>query len=318
MNRFLIALAAAALLGAPAMAQDYPGQTLRIVVPWGAGGGTDVIARALAASMEGPAGQTVIVENITGAAGATGSFQVTQARPDGYTILLNGSSDLTGPMVFQDLPFDLDDFKYVGGFFVTPTWMVSPAERGYQTFDDFVAAANANPNEITIGVGGATGAHALMAHAIRGYLDLPVRVINYQGGADLNRALQANEVHAGVIHSPVMLNETREGMMNILISGGSLEGITYEPLRGTITLSEAGIPFEIGVTRGLMVPKDTPDDVVTRLGEITQIAAESDSFAEFGARFGFAPVWLDGPAFEAVVRGEQETFTGIFREFISN
>ena len=318
MKRILTGLVAATLLASPTMAQDFPNQTLRMIVPWGAGGGTDVIARALAAGMEGPAGQTVIIDNITGAAGATGSFQASQARADGYTMLLNGSSDLTAPMVFQDLPFDLDAFRYVGGVFVTPTWMVSPAERGYQTFDDLVAAANANPNEVTVGVGGATNAHALMAHAVRGYLNLPVRIINYQGGADLNRALLANEVHAGVIHSPVMLNETREGLINVLVSGGSLEGITYEPLHGTPTLADVGMPFEIGVTRGIMVPAGTPDAVVERLAEIAREATLSDGFAEFGARFGFAPVWLDGPEFEAVVRGELETFTGIFREFIAN
>lgn len=319
-RKSILGLAAAgALLSltGPTQAQDYPSDTIHIVVPWGAGGGTDAIARALAAAMEEVAGQAVVVDNIGGAAGATGSFQVAQADPDGYTVLLNGSSDLTAPLVFQDLPFGLDDFEYVGGFYVTPTWMVSHADRGYESFDDFVAAAEEKPDQLTLGVGGATNAHALMAHSVKGYLDLPVRIINYQGGAAMNRAILANEVDAGVIHAPVMLNEIREGLVNVLISGGPLEGISHEPLRATTTLQDKGMPFEVGVTRGLMVPAGTPEDVVARLSEITREAAESQAFAEFGDRFGFAPVWLDGDAFEEVVRGELATFQDIHSKFIA-
>lgn len=315
-------LAAAALVGAVtlgqgsvASAQDYPTETVRIVVPWGAGGGTDTIARAFAAELEALVDEAVIVQNIAGAAGATGSFQVSQAKADGYTVLLNGSSDFTSPMVFQDLPFGVDDFKYVGGFFVTPTWMVSHKDRGYESFDQFVEAAKAQPDTLTLGVGGATGAHAMMAHAVRGYLDLPVRIINYQGGAALNKAILANEVDAGVIHAPVLLNEVREDMVNVLIAGGSLSGITHEPVRGTPTLEGTDIPISIGVTRGLMVPADTPDEVVARLSELAMQATESAGFAAFGDKFGFAPTWLGPEQFEAVVRGEIETFQDLKTRF---
>ncbi len=312
----MTAAAIAALLAVPASAQSFPSDTVRMIVPWAAGGGTDLIARALAAAMEKPAGATIIVDNISGASGATGSLNVAQGKPDGYTLLLNGSSDLTALLTFQKLPFTLDDFTYVGGVYSTPTWMVSHSDRGYGDLDAFREAAKAKPGELTIGVGGAVGAHALMAHAIRGYAEMDVRVIAYQGGAALNKALLANEVDAGVIHSPILLNEVKEGMIDVLATGGALTGISHEPLRSTKTLEDFGIPVEVGVVRGLFAPKGTPPEVIARLGEIAKAATESDSFKAFGEKFGFEPVWLDSAAFEELVRGELATFGEIQTKFI--
>lgn len=315
------ALAAAALAGlaaTPAAAQDYPSDTIHIVVPWGAGGGTDTIARAIASAMEEVSGATIVIDNISGASGASGTVNVLQANADGYTVLLNGSSDLTSLLTFQDLPFSLDDFKFVGGVLATPTWVVAHADRGYETLDDLFAAADANPGKVTIGVGGAVGAHALMAHAIRGNSGKDVRVVAYQGGAALRKGVLANEVDAGVIHSPILLDAVKEGSATVLATGMPLDGITYEPVRGTPTLDETGIPVAVGVTRGLFAPKDTPDEVVDALSAILEKAARSDSFKAFGEDFGFAPVWLDRAQFEALLRDELATFQDIHGKFIAD
>lgn len=297
-------------------ANDYPNKTIRMVVPWAAGGGTDAIARALASGMEPIAGVSVIVDNISGASGATGSLNVVQAKPDGYTILLNGSSDLTALLTFQNLPFSLDDFSYIGGVITTPTWMISHRDRGYESFDDFLRRAKEQPEELTIGVGGAVGAHSLMAHVIKGHTGIDVRIIPYQGGAALNKALLANEVDAGVIHSPILLNEVREGMMKVLVSGGPLTGISYEPVRQTKTLKDYGIPVEVGITRGIFVSKNTPEEVVTRLTEIVKAAVDSDAFVSFGKKFGFEPRWHDAKQFEELVRTELATFREIREKYI--
>jgi len=298
-------------------AQDYPSDTINMVVPWAAGGGTDSIARALAAAMEEASGQTVVVNNISGASGATGTVNVIQSDPDGYTVLFNGSSDLTSLLTFQDLPFTIDDLAFVGGVFETPTWIVSHADRGYETLSDLLEAAEATPGEITIGVGGAVGAHALMAHAIKGYSGADIRIVAYQGGAALRKGVLANEVDAGSIHSPILLDAVKDGSVRVLATGMPLSGITEESLRSTPTLQELGIPVEVGVTRGVFVPKGTPETVIDALAGILEQAAKSESFAEFGQDFGFAPVWLDKNAFETLVRSELESFAEIHAAFIA-
>lgn len=317
----MAAVAAAAMgLASPASVaaqENYPAETIHMVVPWAAGGGTDTIARALAAAMEEETGATIVVDNISGASGATGSLDVARARPDGYKILLNGSSDMTAALTFQDLPFSLDDYAFAGSVYTTPTWVVSHADRGYDDLGELIAAAKEKPGELTIGVGGAVGAHALMAHAIKGHGELDVRIVPYQGGAALNKAVLANEVDAGVIHSPILLNEVREGLVNVLAAGGPLDRISHEPLRGMKTLKDHGIPVEVGVTRGIFLPAGTPPEIVEKLGEMIRSAVESESFAEFGKRFGFTPTWRDGEEFEALLRDELKTFSEIREKFIS-
>lgn len=305
------ALTALGLGLAPAVAQDFPSDTIHLIVPYPAGGGTDAIGRAVAAALEEATGASVVVDNIGGASGTTGTMAMLQAKPDGYTAMLNGSSDLTTTLTFQELPFSLDDFKYVGAVMATPTWVVAPAERGYETLEDLLADARANPDQVTIGVGGAAGAHALVAHAIKGHSGAPVRVVAYQGGAPLRKGLLANEVSAGVIHSPIMLDAIKEGGIKVLAAAQPLGGISYEPLRDTPLLKDAGIPVNVGVTRGIFLPKDTPDEVVAKFSEMLEAASQSDSLAGFGEKFGFAPTWLTPAEFEALMREEVETFADI-------
>ena len=305
------ALAALGLGLGPAAAQDFPSDTIHLIVPYPAGGGTDAIGRAVAAALEEATGASVVVDNIAGASGATGTLAMLQSKPDGYTAMLNGSSDLTSSMTFQQLPFSLDDFRYVGAVMATPTWVVAPAERGYETLADLLADAEANPDQVTIGVGGAAGAHALVAHAIKGHSGAPVRVVNYQGGAPLRKGLLANEVSAGVIHSPIMMDAIKEGGIKVLATAQPLGGISYEPVRDTPLLETFDIPVNVGVTRGVFLPKDTPDAVVAKFSEMLEAASQSGSLAAFGEKFGFAPTWMTGADFEALMREESEQFADI-------
>ena len=164
-------LAAGALLvgGAGVAQAEITCDTIRMIVPWKAGGGTDRIGRGLAVALEKQSGKSVIVDNISGASSATGSIKAMKAKPDGCTILMNGSTEMIAFMTFKrDLPFDFGQMKFVGAFFNTPTWMLSNRERGYASFEDFLGKARANPGALTIGTGGAAGAHMIMARGDQG------------------------------------------------------------------------------------------------------------------------------------------------------
>lgn len=303
-------------ISAGAMAADYPSSTIHLVVPWKAGGGTDSIGRGIAKALEEVSGQSVVVDNISGAGGIKGSLSVAKGKPDGYTVLMNGTTDLTGVMTFQDVPVSLDDYKYIGGFFTSPTWIVAHKDRGYEDFQQLLDKAKAEPGSVTIGTGGPAGAQMIMASAIKGVTGIDFRIIPYSGGADLKKALIGNQVDAGILHAPVMLAEVKEGMIKVVGTGLPLDGITYEPVRGVKTLKETGIPVEIGITRGMFVHKDTPDDVVAKLSELAEKAAKSDTFKKFGETFGFAPVWIPGPEFEKQIREELAEFKEIHAKHI--
>lgn len=312
----LIVGVAFAFAVAPVPAAEYPSRAIHLVVPFKAGGGTDQIARGFAAAMETVIDQSVVVDNITGAGGVTGNLNVVRAKPDGYTVLLNGTADITGAMTFKELPFTLDDLIYVGAFFSSPTWILSHKNRGYTDLQSFLDKAKANPGKLTIGTAGPAGAQMIMASAIRGITGIDIRIIPYSGGKDLKKALFGNQVDMGIIHAPVALPAIKDGMLNVLGTGRSLEKLTYPPLRKTKTLTDFGIPIEIGITRGLYLPKGTPKDIVAKLAELTKKTAKSKAFAKFGNQYGFGPVWIDGPSFKKQIRAELALFKDIRKKYI--
>jgi tripartite-type tricarboxylate transporter receptor subunit TctC len=297
-------------------AAEFPEQTIRMIIPWKPGGGTDAIGRGLQPAFEEAAGQSLIIDNISGAGTVSGTLQMLKAKPDGYTILMNGSTDVAAPLTFKDdLPYTLDDMRFVGGFFFSPTWVISHADRGYSDLNDFLEAAQQSGG-VTLGVAGSAGAQMIMAASIKGVTGYDITLVPYSGGADLKKAILGNQVDAGVIHAPVMLGDAKGGIINVLGAGGSLDALTWEEARGKPTLQDVGIDVEVGVTRGVFAPKDTPDEVIARLEQILEQAAKSDHFAEFGQGFGFAPTWIPAADFEAQVKGELEAFNQIKADHI--
>ena len=306
---FLTMLAALVAFSGASFAQAaYPDKPIHMIVPWAAGGGTDVVARALAEAMKQHTSVQVLVENVTGAGGSTGNKKVADATADGYTVLFNGDTDILGSVTVMQAGYDLDSFKYIGGVFYSPTWILTHADSGIESFEDFLAKAKAEPNKLILGSTTPSGAQMVMCSAIQEETGVPFRIIPYQGGKDMTKALLGNQAHAGVIHAPMMLPEVKAGLIKVIGTGGSLENCVYEPVRDMKTLKELGINVEMGIYRGLMVPKNTPDDVVAALSDIVKKAAESDDFKAFGERFGFMPQWCDGPTYEKNIKAQLEQF----------
>lgn len=318
-NAWLTALAALALTVAmtgTATADEYPSKPIHLVVPFKAGGGTDSIARGFAKSFEEAAGVPVVVDNVTGAGGAKGILHTLKSDPDGYTVLLDGSADITAPLTFQKLPFTLDDFIYIGAFFTSPTYILSHTDRGLTSLEQLLDKAKANPGGVTVGTAGPAGAQMIMASAIRGMTGVDYRIIPYSGGADLKKALAGNQVDAGIIHAPVMIDSVKAGEVKVIGTGLPLTRITYAPIRQTATLKETGIDLEIGITRGLFLPKGTPPEVVAKLRAITKKAAAGESFRSFGEGWGFPPIWMDHNEFENLLRSELSTYREIKVKYI--
>jgi tripartite-type tricarboxylate transporter receptor subunit TctC len=293
---------------------EYPDSTIHLVVPWKAGGGTDTIARGYQKGFENAAGQTTIIDNINGARGVTGTLKVSKAKSNGYTILLNGSLDVTSNLAMKKLPYSLDSFKYIGGFYTTPTWFLSNTKRPYKDFGDFLKAAKAKPGKLSMGTAGST--HALVAHAIKGATGLDFKIVPFSGGADLKKAMIGNDVDVGQFHSPVMINEIKAGIIRPLGATQPMGGINYGPAKNLKTLKDYGIDLELAVTRGLLVPKSTPDAVVAKIEKIAEKAAKDKGFAKFGQTFGFKPVWISAKDFQKQVYNELKLLKSIKAKYI--
>ena len=208
----------------------YPEKAIRIIVPYKAGGGTDSIARGFVSAFSKAAGVDVVITNVNGGAGSKGIIQVMKAKADGYNLVLTGSTDIIGLSTFRKMPFkSIGSLTPVGGVYTTPTYVLAHKDRGYKTLEEVIEKSKANPGKLIAGIGGKFGAHDVLANAVNGYKNAGFRIVAFDGGAMLKKATIANEVDICIIHSPVLLNEVKAGLLNVIGTGGSLAKITYPP-----------------------------------------------------------------------------------------
>ena len=296
----------------------YPEKPIRIIVPYKAGGGTDSIARGFVSAFSKAAGVDVVITNVNGGAGSKGIIQVMKAKPDGYNLILTGSTDIIGLSTFRKMPFkSIGSLTPVGGIYTTPTYVLAHKDRGYKTLEEVIEKSKANPGKLIAGIGGKFGAHDVLANAVNGYKNAGFRIVAFDGGAMLKKATIANEVDICIIHSPVLLNEVKAGLLNVIGTGGSLAKITYPPIQKTKTLRDMGIPADVGVTRGVWAPKGTPKDVIAKLEKFIEVATNSEEFKKFGNNFGFAPKYYTSSQFLDLLKLEQGVYTDIKGKFMS-
>lgn len=296
-------------------AADYPSQTIRIIVPWKAGGGTDALTRGLASAMREIVDVSVVVTAISGASGAIGTLQFLGRKANGYTLYFNGNADFVAMLAFNpNFPATLDDFTYVGGVITMPVWLISNAKRGYETLDDLIQEAK--QHRVTIGTAGLQSMHAVIASYIRGATGATnIDIIAYEGGATLKVALLGNRLDAALLWAPVMLPAIKAGKINVLAAGAPLDKITYAPLRDTKTFKDYGLSLRAVVTRGVYVRKDTPSDTVNAIRRILKKAVKSETFTTFGKKFGFVPVWMGPKAFKAENYQLLETINSVIDKY---
>ncbi|MEV8468900.1 tripartite tricarboxylate transporter substrate binding protein [Fluviibacterium sp. DFM31] len=309
----------AALTGSVAQAADFPSDNIRLIVPYKPGGGTDTIARAFAAAMETQAGVPVLVENIPGSAGINGMMALVKSEPDGHTIAINGSSDVSGAVAFRDNPpFGLENLACAGGVFNTPAWMLSHKDNGFEDLGDFIEAARANPGKMTVGITGKLSPTDFVASTLAGTSDLDINIVNFGGGGPLKKAILANQVNMGVIISPVLMSDVVNGDLKVLAAAGDLSGISQEPLRGTRHMGDwnEDARIDIAVIRGIFLPSGVPDDVQEHLEELVHATVTSEAFTEFAVNFGFSPYTQSGADYCARLPQEVVDLTRVFDNFM--
>ncbi len=315
------AMAGAALALTGAAAEAFPDDTIRLIVPYKPGGGTDTIARAFAAAMEEHAGQSVVVENIPGSAGINGMLALAKAEPDGHTIAINGSSDVSGAVAFRDnAPIGFDDFKCAGGVFHTPAWILSHKDNGYTDLGDFIGAAQANPGELNFGITGTMSATDFVASTIKGANGLDFNIVNFGGGGPLKKAILANQVHAGAIISPVLLADVKAGELNVLAAAGDLSGISHKPVQATRHMGDwnEDARIDIAVIRGIWLPSGVGEEVRAKMEEIVEATVTGDEFTEFAVNWGYAPYTQSGADYCARLPKEVEDLTNVLDRYMQS
>lgn len=285
------ALAFGLTFAAPAHAA-WPERTVMIVVPFPAGGPNDLVGRVLAAELGAKLGQTVIVENRTGAVGDIGIAGVARAKPDGYTLLETTVVVLINPSVRKTSYDPLKDFAPVAYLGAAPNAIVTRSDSGIGSVADLIAKAKANPGKITYGTAGVGSVSQLAVELLKIRANIDMTHVPFRGAAPAFEAALSGTTNIASVSIGGLVGHIKSGQVKALVQTGEKRAAD---LPDVPTMAEAGIPNAVVQTSQLLLaPAGTPADIITKLNEATrEVLAKPDVQAKL-AKAGFV-VQYEGP-----------------------
>ncbi len=286
-----------------ASAQTWPAKSLRAVVPFAAGSSTDIIPRIVFEQLSHQFGQTIVVENRTGAGGTIGAAFVAKSEPDGYTILVSGTAHTIAPALYPKLTYHPGrDFAAVVPLGISPNVLVVSPARGLRSVGDLVAAAKSRPdtfNFSSVGIGSATH---LSAERFRSSAGINAVHVPFNGGAQAMSEVMAGRVDFFFGPPALVLSHVRAGKLAALVVNGTSR---TPALPDVPTTQEAGFKeAEYPIWYGLFVPAKTPPDIVNRLHSETVKALQAPKVGERIAALFVDPMVMTPNEFDAYVQKE--------------
>ena len=270
MNRKLKSLALAALaavsvgITATAQAQAYPDKPISLVVPFAAGGPTDVVARMMAIPMGKALGQSVVVENAVGAGGTIGANKVAKAAPNGYTIFLHHMGMATAPALYKKLPYDpLGDFEYIGQVVDVPMTLLARKDFPAKDFPELLAYLKANGNKVSMANAGLGAVSHLCGLLFQSQIGVDLNTIPYKGTGPAMNDLLGGQVDLLCDQTTQTVPMIKEGRVKAY---GATTLTRLAALPNLPTLHEQGLKgFDVKVWHGMYAPKGTPAPVLEKI-----------------------------------------------------
>jgi tripartite-type tricarboxylate transporter receptor subunit TctC len=312
LTRALVATAMAALsLAATAQSADYPNRPVHIVVPFGPGSVTDILARILARGLAPALGQAIVVDNKPGAGGNIGAAEVAAAPPDGYTLLMGPvSTNAINPSLYKNLRFDpARDFAAITNVATVTNVLVVHPSVPVHTVSEL--AAYMKTHNVAYASGGAGGAQHLSAELFKQMTGTAAVHVPYKGGEAAMTDLLSGRVQFMFCNLPVCLSHIRAGRLVPL-------GVTSEKRSALLpqvpTMTEAGLPG-CGVDGwfGLFAPQAVPAAIQARLHDEVVRILNDEAVRTLLLAQGAEPVGNSQQAFAAFVRGEQEKWSRVVK-----
>lgn len=271
-------------------AQPYPARPITMVVPFPAGGPTDVLARLLSEPMRRFLGQTIIVESVSGAAGSVGVARVARSAPDGYTVSIGhwGTHVVNG--AFYNLQFDLlKDLAPVAMIATNPQMVVSKNDVPAKSAKELIAWMRANASKVQFATGGVGGASHVSALDFLNRIGVKTEFVPYRGGAPAMQALMSGEADLYVTQIGGVIPHVRAGRLRAYFVTAKVRQTAAPDIPSA---DEAGVPgYYNAVWHGIWVPARVPGDVVPKLN-----AALVDALADVNIKARFADLGQDIPA----------------------
>jgi tripartite-type tricarboxylate transporter receptor subunit TctC len=312
MRRLCLAAGLAITLATPAFAQaSYPGQQLRLVVPYPAGGATDTLARTIAQKLQESWGQTVIVENRPGAGGTIGNQFVAKAPADGHTILIGITALIQQPSLMEKLPYDpLKDLAPVTQIARSPSMLVVPLDSPAKNLKDFIAMVKASPGKYNFGSYGAGTSSHIQGSLLNLQAGIDLVHVPFQGSAPLVTNIVGGQVASAFVDS-ASARPHLKSMRPLAVTGTQrIPGLPDVP-----TFQELGYhSFDPYGWFGVFLPATTPPAVVQKLSaEVNRILQLPDVTARIEA-LGLQVGGGKPDEFQKIVRGDAAIYAKIIKD----
>jgi tripartite-type tricarboxylate transporter receptor subunit TctC len=302
-----------AMLSAPALGQDaYPTRSVRIIVPFAAGGGADAVARALAQKLSERLGQQFIVDNRPGGAGNIGTEAAARAMPDGYTLLLTGPSHITNAHLFRQLPFDpMRGFTPISLLTSAPYVIVANPAVPISNFQDLLALARSATPPLSYGSAGNGTAGHLAMEMIKAATGIDMVHVPYRGSPPLLTDLMAGRVAVAFDNVLSSGPAIAAGQLRALAVSGKIRAAS---LPAVPTIAESGLPgFDVTVWQGAMFPSGVDAGIVTRLAHEMAAAMQMPDLRARMTTLGVDPISSDADTFARFLEQEYQLWGEVIR-----
>jgi len=294
----------------PIQAAEFPTKEVQIIIPWAAGGATDLIFRALAATTGKYLGKAVIVVNRPGGAGAVGYTEAAQAKPDGHT-LVSAITPLTILPHQVKTAFTYKDFEPVINVVDDPSMFLIRADAPWKSLKEFLDYAKKHPDMITVGNSGAGGGVHLVALAFEKAAGVKFNHIPFSGGGPSVTAILGGHINAVSVSPPEGIEHVKAGKLKIIALFAEKR---FEMFPDVPTVKEQGIDFAMGMWRGLIAPKGTPADVIKKLHDAFKQGMDDPVFKKNAKDMAVNLSYLGPEAFGKLMAHDHEFFGKLVKE----
>ena len=270
-------LLAGATGSALAQQQPYPTRPIRIVVPFGPGGFTDVAARILQKELAPAIGQPIVIENKPGAGSTIGTAEIAKAQPDGYTLVMISTAHVISPHLYKSMPYDpIRDFTPVMKLAEGPYVLVVHPSLAVRSVGELISLAKAQPNTIDYASSGNGSAQHLVGALFVSMAGAPLSHVPYKGSAQAMNDVLGGQVKVSFVGVPNALSNLTAGKLKALAVSTRKR---YAELPDVPTLEEAGVPgYDATIWLGLLAPPGTPNEIVQKLNAtVTKVLAAPEA-----------------------------------------
>ena len=313
MKRWIMALAALAMAAAACAADTWPARTVRMIVPFPAGGATDVVARLLSQKLGEAWGQTVVVENRSGAGGNIGGEAAAHSPADGYTLFMTSGSIVTAnPFMYKSLAYDpTKDFVAITNVASGPQVIIVPNDSSFKTLADLLAYAKANPKRVTFGSAGVGTQTHLASENFAYSAKVDLTHVPYKGESYAITDVMGGQIMMATVNLSAAINFIKQGKLRALAVTSPARS---KELPDVPAVAETVPGFENAGWFGLMAPAGTPPEIVDKVYRDSAKILNSDEFRAKLAQQGMVPVANSPADFAAAIRSESAMWKKIIQE----